>query len=705
MNEKGAAFEANEGKTVDLMAALRWLDSAVVLSTGNKLKEPELVILKGTWRGLTYEQMADGSEYSTNYLMRDVAPKLWRQLSSVFGRSVGKTNFRVALEAYAAANSAVGAELSSRVEPERAGGEGGFSQAGCLAGVSQDSYDFVSALRGRCRTPMYGYEDELNRLKGWVAQAAMADSAVRAVGIWGLRGVGKTMLAERLLLAAGAAFDRVVWRSLQDRPALGDLCAGILAELGVESGPTQAVACLLAVMARQSVLLLLEDVEAILQPGQLAGGYVAGYAGYGDFFLAMAGARGCVVVTGIEGPAELAWKGGDDEGDLGRWVRSLTLSGLNEAAAMALLQQASLSLATASVAAWPELIARYQGHPLALKAAARVIRDIFGGRVDAFLAQMSVLFEDVLRLLQPSFERLCTAELSVLYWLASQDQPLSLVELKETLPVALRPVELVSALDSLRQRSLLVMDVRFAKGKAVPTPNPSSADLSAEQSSDVSNTPTFNLPTLVKSYAVYRLVEQFSERSSQTGAITPDSTPQKAPTYRSTEITISLGSQGRQPVKLSQWLAGQFDASWQSLETLFLAVDRPAARLRGAYYLRDETFVKRCKSVVLSSGGTLENSQLKADARAIAVLLMAIQKNGTNLYRVCVQAQPVATATTLANHLMLSLLDGQGTTLAVVSAQPSDSFIQLPFFQGQMDEPFEIELMLEGVSYREAFSI
>ena len=65
------------------------------------MRAPEIVILRGTLRGLTYERMAEGSEYSTNYLMRDVAPKLWKQLSSIFGCSVGKTNFRVVLDDYA----------------------------------------------------------------------------------------------------------------------------------------------------------------------------------------------------------------------------------------------------------------------------------------------------------------------------------------------------------------------------------------------------------------------------------------------------------------------------------------------------------------------------------------------------------------------------------------------------------------------------
>ena len=674
---QGAAFRAGEEKNVDLTAALRWLNSAVVSGTGNKLREPELVILKGTWRGLTYEQMADGSEYSTNYLMRDVAPKLWKQLSNVFGRSVGKTNFRVALEAYAAANAAVGSELSGAGDGAYSD-PGGFSDRAGFSNPGRASYDFSAALRGRSGTPMIGYADELSLAQGWLAQAVETRNSVRVVGLWGLRGVGKTLLAERLLVAAGPAFDAVIWRSLQDRPTLSDLSLSILAELGMSGQPTQAIAQLLAVMARKSVLLLIEDIEAILQPGQLAGDYIAGYEGYEDFFLSVA--KGCVVVTGIEGPAGLVRQGGYGEESPGRRVRSLTLNGLTPAAANELLQGESLSSRDASMAAWPELIRRYQGHPLALKSAARVIREIFNGSVDEFLAQMSVLFTDISRLLLPSFDRLCEAELSILYWLASQEKSLSLAELKETLPISLSPAELISALDSLKQRSLLAVQ-----------------QLGSEQV----DAPTFYLPALVKAYAIHQFVSQLS---AQTYARNADSQPgdrlssaSQSAVYRRSEPVISLGAQRSHPVHLSQWFEGQIEAGWQPLEKLFATVSRPAVRLRSTYQFRDETFVKRCKSVVLSAGDTG------------AVLLVAIHRDGDrdgqNLYKICVQAQPAIEETVLPQNLTLKLLDAEATVLATVAAEQSDSFIQLPYFQGATDEPFEIELALNQSSYREKFVI
>ena len=712
----------------------------MISSTGNKLREPERVILKGTWRGLTYEQMADGSEYSTNYLMRDVAPKLWKQLSNVFGRSVGKTNFRVVLEAHAAANSTVSSELSgldSRAEfgleevmagesmqglaaaarggarkgeaaggywPNRMANNLSVSERGRPSLEGQIRFDFPNAVPVRFQVPGYGYEREQRRVRQWLSrQEGTAESAVRVVGIWGLAGVGKSMLAEQLLFEAAESFDRVVVRSLQDKPLLGELCGTILAELGfsnvLSSPPGQLVSYLLAVMARQRVLLLLEDIEAILAPQQLAGGYLPGYQNYADFFVSAAGTKGCLLVTGIEGPAGLVRQGDSVDDNQEQWVQSLFLRGLDQAAARTLLQQESLSVQSASMAAWEELIQRYQGHPLALKSAARVIREIFDGRVDEFLAQMSVLFIDVLRLLEPSFSRLSKAERDILYWLASQEQALSLAELKATLPVPMPPAELISALDSLKQRSLLVVK-RYSQVAPASGEVPPDRELAP---------PTFSLPGMVKAYAIYQFVGQFgSQFGSQAGMAALGT---KSHQFLS-QPAIELGRQSRSPVRLSQWFEGRFDAYWQSLESLFSAVAYPAVRLRSVYYFQDESFVKRCKSVVLSAPvSTSSKRAAKAANRnslaaaASAVLIVAIHQDGESLYKICVQVQPAIEETLLPEAIELRLLDAQKTVLASVAAQQADSFIQLPYFQGAVDEPFEIELVLESAVCREQFEI
>ena len=78
--------------------AFKVIDNAIVSQAGRHLSAPEVTLLKGTWQGMTYEQMADNSQYSLNYLMRDVGPKFWRLLSSALGKEVSKTNIRLLME-------------------------------------------------------------------------------------------------------------------------------------------------------------------------------------------------------------------------------------------------------------------------------------------------------------------------------------------------------------------------------------------------------------------------------------------------------------------------------------------------------------------------------------------------------------------------------------------------------------------------------
>lgn len=724
-----AASRADEDRNVDVTAAIKWLNTAVINNIGHALKEPEIVILRGTWRGLTYEQMSHNSEYSTNYLMRDVAPKLWKQLSNVFGRSVGKTNFRVALEAYVTTHATIEPEVDyyEPIDPiipsplpqpttDSMATDGTAMEAGLYwhpavaseprglgEGISPwlspseqiMGASYVSPLPPRVvPTKMYGYTDELALAEQWLTEAAMgAEGHCSLLGIWGLGGVGKTLLTETLVSKVGNQFNSVIWRSLQERPTFQDLSSSILTSLGVIPNPTQLKEQLVSTMSQKSILIVLEGIEAILQPGDLAGGYRPGYQTYGDFFQLGAGLRSCVIVTGIEGPAELRHQGQyngqyDSSEYTGQSLRSLTLTHLSDQAATELLQAQSLS----DVNQWPALIKRYQGHPLALKSASRVIREIFNGRVDDFLQQSAVLFTDILRLLAPSFNRLSFPELDILYWLASQDTPSSLSELQRTLPLTLSSEKLISALDSLKQRFLLEVQTTL---EVEPT----------------TRAPTFCLSPLVKAYAVHQFMEQLNDVAHARSAYTRSG--------NGTAPVINLSQSVATPVQLSQWFQGQFEIDWHTLERLFDSVTHPAMRLRSVYHLREKTFIKRCKLVVLGTQsrvlGTQSQAKLptrelqnnvnganaketkqvvKAANEASAFLLLAIHQENETRYKVCVQVQPVPTEGSLPASLTIRLLDPQQDVLASITAQADDSYIQLPFFRGALADSFSIELGL-----------
>ncbi|MEL6553179.1 MAG: DUF1822 family protein [Cyanobacteria bacterium J06621_11] len=676
---------------VDLNAALKWVDAAVTTHGGNSLREPEIVILKGTWRGLTYEQMANDSEYSTNYLMRDVAPKLWKQLSNVFARSVGKTNFRVALESYAAANANLEPDVLSVADADLgivSAGSPGFADEALAARRRESEQGWLTESAGRwgavgasllsaaSMSPgvMYGYDAPLRQLRYWLEESAEMEGRSHLIGIWGLSGVGKTLLVETAVAQVGDRFEGLIWRSLQDQPTLSELSASILTSLGMVAPAAQATSQLLSVLSSRSLLIVLEGSEALLASGTLAGDYLSECQSYGDFFQSVASTRSSIVLIGIEGPAELLRQGGYGGNEN---VRSLTLSGLSRAAAVSLLESENLL----SPEQWPELIERYQGHPLALKSVARVIREIFNGHVDAFLRQSSTLFNGIFRLLSPSFERLSLPEINILYWMASYESALSLSELQQTLPLAFNSSELISALDSLKQRSLIDIQLQ-------------------------ADPPTFQLPALVKVYTVHQFMGQFTSerdnRDARWSISAMGAQPKATSAYPPVDTVIDLSPVPAKPVQLSQWFQGQFDADWHSLDWLFESSLRPAMRLRSAYHLRDDNFLKRCKPITFSSAPAVDGS---ATDVAKAVLLVAINQDSEDAYKVCVQAQPDRGNDVLPETLSLKLLDVNHHVLATVSAEQDDTFVQLPYFRGDIRETFIIELSLSGITRSETFVI
>ncbi|MDJ0703798.1 MAG: pentapeptide repeat-containing protein, partial [Leptolyngbyaceae cyanobacterium MO_188.B28] len=82
---------------MDYHEALGIVESAVYAAKGRKLTDLELTILEGSWKNLTYDEIATGSNYTANYLKGDVSHKFWKLLSEVLGEQVSKKNFRAAL--------------------------------------------------------------------------------------------------------------------------------------------------------------------------------------------------------------------------------------------------------------------------------------------------------------------------------------------------------------------------------------------------------------------------------------------------------------------------------------------------------------------------------------------------------------------------------------------------------------------------------
>ena len=385
-----------------------------------------------------------------------------------------------------------------------------------------------------------------------------ATRQVRLIGLWGLSGIGKSLLCKTAAARIAIPDHSVILRSFRQGLSLDDFCASILNSLNMTASRQRASSDLLALMDSRQILFIFEGIETLFQPGTLAGEYLLATRDYRDFFqAALAINSSVIIITGAEGPATWISQSGHNPA-----LRSIFLNGISEAAAVELLKDEALLMPEY----WTRLIARYQGHPLALKSAARVIRDMFNGRVDSFLEQTSAPLNDIVQLLAPSFSRLSASENSLLDWLASQSRPLSLTELQQTVELSKERTALVSILESLKQRALITV---YA--------DPMS--------------PTFSLPALVESYVVQKLLSQFVAEE-----ISPQSHGSPAPgqtTHFRADRVLTLSSIAPQPTHLSQWMHGYFSVNWHPVYQLFEGYAPSNVRLRSAFHLRDVACVKR----------------------------------------------------------------------------------------------------------------
>ncbi len=77
--------------------ALKFMETILYPSTGKQLTAIEKEILKATWENETYATIAENSHLSVGHI-KDVAYKLWQQLSEILEEKVTKTNLRLVLQ-------------------------------------------------------------------------------------------------------------------------------------------------------------------------------------------------------------------------------------------------------------------------------------------------------------------------------------------------------------------------------------------------------------------------------------------------------------------------------------------------------------------------------------------------------------------------------------------------------------------------------
>ena len=154
----------------------------------------------------------------------------------------------------------------------------------------------------------YGREGELATLAQWVVEARC-----RVVSVLGLGGIGKSALAVSLMYRLAEHFQVVLFRSLRDAPsceALLDACLQVLAPQPLSLVPADLeprISRLLEHLRSSRVLLVLDNLETLLEEGEVRGHLRPGYEGYARLLrrVGETAHQSCLLVTSREKPAGL----------------------------------------------------------------------------------------------------------------------------------------------------------------------------------------------------------------------------------------------------------------------------------------------------------------------------------------------------------------------------------------------------------------
>ena len=292
----------------------------------------------------------------------------------------------------------------------------------------------------------WGRREELVQLK-----QSIVENHCRLVAILGIGGIGKTALAVKLAQEIVDEFDWVIWRSHRQALPVNQFLAELIPILSHHKvqnvSVTNSISQLLDYLRQLRCLLILDNWETVLSRGQLAGNYQTGYEEYGELLqrVAQSQHQSCLLLTSSEKPREVAAMEGSNQS-----VYSLKLEGLGEDA-KEILRENGLG----EEYLWDDLIQPYRGNPLALNMIATTIKEVFDGSITEFLKQNTLFLGDFDYLLYQQFDRISELEKALMYCIASQQQPVTIDELKKQIKLLLRSSDLIKALQSLGRRFLV----------------------------------------------------------------------------------------------------------------------------------------------------------------------------------------------------------------------------------------------------------
>ncbi|CAD5921128.1 putative WD repeat-containing protein alr2800 [Planktothrix tepida] len=435
-------------------------DEVLVLLTplfpSNGLSDTQELVLRESWQGKSYQQIAQAFEYDTDYI-KGVGSQLWKLLSQSLGKPVTKTNLHSAINCYVYQSKQGSTQSEIVSKPLTVPDCSSCEKKRIAERVElQKIRDYPNAYHLTAAIDVsffYGRSTELSTLKHWILE-----EHCRLIAMVGMVGIGKTALSVKLTHEIKQQFEFVFYYNLNT----GLSCSELLTEIfnycliNLPLAPPKfserievKILQFIEYLQHHKCLIILDGFEAVFQDGMLTGHYRNGYEDYRKLLqqLGEINHQSCIVITSRETPQEIAVLAGNTLP-----VRVLKLKGLDFEAGEIILKLKEIKGTSLD---YKKLVTYYSGNPLLLKIAATSIQDLFNYSIAKFIQENKIIFNGIRAILDQQFNQLSELEKKIMYWLTIESKPVSSTQLVEDLFPPVSEPALLESLESLQRRSLI----------------------------------------------------------------------------------------------------------------------------------------------------------------------------------------------------------------------------------------------------------
>jgi hypothetical protein len=424
---------------MNITEVLQLIDERLIERDKKPLNTIQKAIFEGSWQGQSYQEI--GNEYHRSEThIREEGAKLWKLLSDAFGEEIRKSNFRSTIERMKIKSSQIVeinqnfnfcSQIFNQLNKDDKNRE-------INSQYSQTYHDLTLAPQ---IIDFYDRENELATVSNWVFK-----QNTRLIAVLGLWGIGKTTLVKRFIDLNLEQFEVVIWKSLKFPKSLDLWLNDLLNTCQKEpkESTDNKIQQLLEVLSNHKCLIVLDDFQNLFAVGQMAGNYQSEYSSYQHFLKLIAEIQyqSHFILISQEKSAEMNYINQENSP-----TQCLELSGFE---AIDFLKNKGLQ----DGERWLELIQLYEGNPFYLTDIAVLIKDVFDGKVNDFLAENSLVITKKMQShLKQIFGRCSPLAQQIALELSKVDQPLSREELKNNLDLSVS--DLINGLQSLQQRYLI----------------------------------------------------------------------------------------------------------------------------------------------------------------------------------------------------------------------------------------------------------